>query len=54
LSYSKNREGQDDGRKRIHGQRWTHLPVGGCEQEVIDPFTAFAIAQGAVAGIKKQ
>jgi len=28
--------------------------MGGCEQEVIDPFTAFAIAQGAVAGIKKR
>jgi hypothetical protein len=28
--------------------------MGGGEQEMIDPFTAFAIAQGAVAGIKKQ
>ena len=28
--------------------------MGGSEQEVIDPFTAFAMAQGAVAGIKKR
>jgi hypothetical protein len=27
--------------------------VGGGEQKMIDPFTAFALAQGAVAGIKK-
>jgi hypothetical protein len=26
--------------------------VGGCEQEVIDPFTAFAAAQAAVKGIQ--
>jgi hypothetical protein len=28
--------------------------VGSGEQKMIDPFTAFAMAQGAVAGIKKQ
>jgi hypothetical protein len=27
--------------------------VGSGEQEVMDPFTAFAMAQAAVAGIKK-
>ena len=34
-------------------QRRTHLPLGGGEQEIMDPFTAFAMAQAAVAGIKK-
>jgi hypothetical protein len=28
--------------------------MGGSEQKMIDPFTAFAMAQGAVAGIKKR
>jgi len=28
--------------------------MGGDNQEMIDPFTAFAMAQAAVAGIKKQ
>jgi hypothetical protein len=30
------------------------LPLGSGDQKMIDPFTAFALAQGAVAGIKKQ